>query len=129
MGHDTIWRSKKPGESARRETINVSEEMGEGGGALLINPGGMPDWLRDPNGMKVRVKAIFPLSEARPCGKCGVELPAGTEIVVADVHGDDSKLWFVYACPDKCGFVWEQRAKPQPDDKAEKVKRMKEWLA
>lgn len=113
MGHDTIWRSKRPGEKLGDEMINVSDEMGDGGGALLVNPGGVPDWVRDPSGNKVKVKTILRLSDARPCGKCGAELPAGQEVVVAEVHGDATKLWFVYACPSGCGFVWEQRDAPK----------------
>lgn len=118
MGHDTIWRSKQPGEKLSAELLNVSDEMGDGGGALLVNPGGVPDWVRDPAGNQVRVIALVHLSKPRPCGKCGADLPVGHEVVVAEVHGDPSKVWYVYACSrngyldgtDGCGFVWEQRA-------------------
>lgn len=129
MGHDTIWRTKRAGDKLAVDTLNVSEEMGSG--ALLINPGGIPDWVRDPAGHRVRVKTLLHLTESRPCGKCGAELPAGHEVIVAEVHGDSSKLWFVYACAtDGCGFVWEQRdtlpAEPESED--EKLRDIKDWL-
>ena len=129
MGHDTIWRSKRPGEKLSVEMINVSEEMGSG--ALLINPGGMPDWVRDPYGNKVHVRALLQIKDAHTCGKCGAVLPAGTQLLVADVADDLKKAWFVYSCAtDGCGFVWEQRNKPTetPEGEAEKLRAMKEYL-
>lgn len=107
MGHDTIWRSRRPAEKLAAETINVSEELG--GGALLVNPGGVPDWVRDPYGNDVRVRALFLLDYAKACAKCGAPLPIGQEVLAAEVHGDTTALWVVYACPASCGFVWEQR--------------------
>lgn len=109
---DTIWRTKTVGDAMLDELLPVPELAPAGrGGALLINPGGLPDWLRDPSGNKVPVLEAQPVGDNWLCGKCKVVVPSETIVFVAEVYQDKKRFWFVYQCKT-CGFVWEQYSKP-----------------
>ena len=108
---DTIWREKSPRQSMRVDSVNVSEELGCGGGALLLTPKGRPDWVRDPHGDKAKVLAIITITEPYACRKCGEEqIPVGSEVMVAEMPSDSTQQWFIYVCRTEECFVWESRS-------------------
>ena len=66
---DTIWRQRKANEPQPEPNglhmENVSEEMGSGGAALLMMPGGRPDWIKDPEtGAQMRCTSYFRTAKA-----------------------------------------------------------------
>ena len=106
---DTLWRTRSPKQSIRQTMIKANELSPDRCGALLINPSGRPDWVRDPEGHKVAVEAVWSLQSPRKCALCGLDLPVGTEVLVAKCHDAPEFRWFVYSCKTLESFAWERR--------------------
>lgn len=106
---DRITRQKRVGEvKARGNVEDVSEEVGEGGGALLMYD--KPDVTRDPQtGGVVPVLDVFQPDEPMTCPKCGGQ--SKLPVIVAACDGKPDKVWVVMQCPSCNQFVWKQLPK------------------
>lgn len=93
---DTLWKNRRAGDGVRLPGVeDISEELGERGGALLISTG-VPDWVRHPQtGAQLRVLGV---RRVAACPKC--RRPVSAEAL--SLEGNVSVL----DCPHGCGYVW-----------------------
>jgi hypothetical protein len=101
---DTIWRQRKADEAQpepnQLHTENVSDELGVGGsGAMLIMPGGKPDWIKDPQtGAPMRCTSYFRTTEPVTCPLCKTQHQSALMFSL-DSDGHPGYEWVGIHCP------------------------------